>query len=91
MIGSRLNRAYFLTLNPQPSTLNPQPATLLTQSGVQGNPGKNILGFQDRGVVSLERQFNAVNFVFYVKRADTSYMRKLCTSRLSFYIDDSHG
>merc|ERR1719230_922218 len=48
----------------------------------------------------MDKQYNAVNFQFFVQRADAgmtregaeaSYERRLCTSRLSFYIEESHG
>lgn len=35
-----------------------------------------------------------MNFVYHIKRADgppPSYELKLCTNRLSFFIDDFHG
>lgn len=42
----------------------------------------------------MDQQYNALNFIYYVKRADgppPSYELKLCTNRLSFFIDDYHG
>merc|ERR1719478_2126408 len=48
-------------------------------------------GLADRGVLCLDRQYNAVNFQFYVQRHPNSYARRLCTSRLSFYIEEGHG
>jgi hypothetical protein len=57
--------------------------------GASGEGG--TLGLQDRGIVCLDRQYNAVNFQFYVQRHPNSFARKLCTSRLSFYIEEGHG
>eukprot|EP00411_Alexandrium_monilatum_P110235 CAMPEP_0175709198 /NCGR_PEP_ID=MMETSP0097-20121207/39449_1 /TAXON_ID=311494 /ORGANISM="Alexandrium monilatum, Strain CCMP3105" /LENGTH=1037 /DNA_ID=CAMNT_0017016591 /DNA_START=8 /DNA_END=3121 /DNA_ORIENTATION=+ len=68
--------------------------------GVNGNPTKGVLSAADRGVLDMDRQYNAVNFQFFVQRADAgatrdgaeaSFERRLCTSRLSFYLDESHG
>lgn len=68
--------------------------------GVNGNPGKRILSAADRGVLDMDRQYNAVNFQFFKQRAEAgvtregaeaSFERRLCTSRLSFYIEESHG
>jgi hypothetical protein len=39
----------------------------------------------------MDQQYNAFNFVYYVLRAEDSYERKICTSRLSFYIEEWHG
>jgi len=48
----------------------------------------------------MDRQYNAVNFQFFKQRAEAgitregaeaSFERRLCTSRLSFYIEESHG
>merc|ERR1719171_1760045 len=48
----------------------------------------------------MDRQYNAVNFQYFTQRADAgvtrtgaeaSYERRFCTSRLSFYIEESHG
>lgn len=68
--------------------------------GVNGNPTKGIQSAADRGVLDMDRQYNAVNFQFFKQRAEAgitregaqaSFERRLCTSRLSFYIDESHG
>jgi len=68
--------------------------------GANGNPSKGILSASERGVVDMDRQYNAVNFQFFVQRAEAgatrdgaeaSFERRLCTSRLSFYLDESHG
>merc|ERR1719277_450165 len=68
--------------------------------GVNSNASSGILSAADRGVMDMDRQYNAVNFQFFAQRADAgvtrshaeaSYERRLCTSRLSFYIDESHG
>lgn len=68
--------------------------------GVNGNASKSILSAADRGVLDMDRQYNAVNFQFFKQRAEAgvtregaeaSFERRLCTSRLSFYIDESHG
>mmetsp|Transcript_116529 Transcript_116529/g.324760 ORF Transcript_116529/g.324760 Transcript_116529/m.324760 type:complete len:859 (-) Transcript_116529:101-2677(-) len=53
--------------------------------------GEGTLGLGDRGVVCLDRQYNAVNFQFFVQRHPNSFARRLCTSRLSFYIEEGHG
>merc|ERR1712048_89261 len=60
-------------------------------NGATGCEELGILGLQDRGIHCLDRQYNAVNFQFFVERYPNSYARKLCTSRLSFYIEESHG
>jgi hypothetical protein len=68
--------------------------------GVNGNAAKGIQSASDRGVLDMDRQYNAVNFQFFKQRAEAgvtregaqeSYERRLCTSRLSFYIEESHG
>lgn len=68
--------------------------------GINGNSARGILSSADRGVLDMDRQYNAVNFQVFVQRADAgatragaeaSYARRLCTSRLSLYIDESHG
>jgi hypothetical protein len=68
--------------------------------GVNGNKAKGILPAADRGVSDMDRQYNAVNFQYFTQRADAgvtrtgaeaSYERRFCTSRLSFYIEESHG
>jgi hypothetical protein len=68
--------------------------------GVNGNATKSIMSAADRGVLDMDRQYNAVNFQFFKQRAEAgvtkegaeaSFERRLCTSRLSFYIDESHG
>jgi hypothetical protein len=68
--------------------------------GANGNSSKGIVSAIDRGVLDMDRQYNAVNFQFFVQRAvagvtrdgaEASFERKLCTSRLSFYLDESHG
>jgi len=68
--------------------------------GINGNPSIGVLPAADRGVLDMDRQYNAVNFQFYVQRtaagvtregAEVSFERKLCTSRLSFYLEESHG
>lgn len=53
------------------------------------NTGANSL--EKRGITCLDRQYNAVNFQFYVQRHANSFARKVCTSRLSFYIEEGHG
>lgn len=68
--------------------------------GINGSAARGILPAADRGVTDMDRQYNAVNFQFFTQRADAgvtrsgaeaSYERRLCTSRFSFYIDESHG
>lgn len=68
--------------------------------GINGNPARGVLSSKDRGVLDMDRQYNAVNFQFYTQRSDAgitragaeaSFERRLCTSRLSFYVDESHG
>ncbi|CAK9028921.1 Sodium/calcium exchanger 1 [Durusdinium trenchii] len=68
--------------------------------GVKGNPSKGILAAADRGILDMDRQYNAVNFQYFAQQAEAgvtragaeaSFKRRLCTSRLSFYIEESHG
>eukprot|EP01111_Echinosteliopsis_oligospora_P011599 TRINITY_DN3866_c0_g1_i1.p1 TRINITY_DN3866_c0_g1~~TRINITY_DN3866_c0_g1_i1.p1 ORF type:complete len:774 (-),score=200.90 TRINITY_DN3866_c0_g1_i1:402-2723(-) len=59
--------------------------------GSTGNENRGILSKKERGVLSIDQQYNAFNFIFYVLRAQNSYERKLCTNRLSFFIDEKHG
>jgi len=68
--------------------------------GVNGNSAKGIQSAAERGVLDMDRQYNAVNFQFFKQRAEAgvtregaeaSYERRICTSRLSFYIEESHG
>ena len=68
--------------------------------GVRGNAARAVLSAADRGVLDMDRQYNAVNFQYFAQQADAgvtregaeaSYKRRLCTSRLSFYIEESHG
>lgn len=60
-------------------------------NGASGSSEAGTLGLADRGVTCLDRQYNAVNFQFFVQRHPNSYARRLCTSRLSFYIEEGHG
>ena len=68
--------------------------------GVRGNAARAVLPAADRGVLDMDRQYNAVNFQYFAQQADAgvtregaeaSFKRRLCTSRLSFYIEESHG
>mmetsp|Transcript_27415 Transcript_27415/g.64035 ORF Transcript_27415/g.64035 Transcript_27415/m.64035 type:complete len:1045 (-) Transcript_27415:184-3318(-) len=68
--------------------------------GVKGNTTNAVLAAADRGILDMDRQYNAVNFQYFAQQADAgvtragaeaSYKRRLCTSRLSFYIEESHG
>ena len=68
--------------------------------GVRGNTARAVLPAADRGVLDMDRQYNAVNFQYFAQQADAgvtregaeaSFKRRLCTSRLSFYIEESHG
>lgn len=75
--------------------------------GVVGNKDKGIKSQKERGVLSMDQQYNAFNFVYFVLRSNNSYERKvstlqifaryyfeinqICTSRLSFYIEEYHG
>merc|ERR550532_1883766 len=38
--------------------------------GAQGEPAKGVLSAAGRGVLDMDRQYNAVNFQFFVQRAD---------------------
>lgn len=59
--------------------------------GINGNESKGILPKKERGVLSMDAQWNALNFVYFVPRALDSYERKFCTNRLSFFIEPKHG
>lgn len=68
--------------------------------GVKGNSSKGILAAAERGILDMDRQYNAVNFQYFAQAAEAgvtkagaeaSFKRRLCTSRLSFYIEESHG
>jgi 2'-5' RNA ligase len=59
--------------------------------GANGNAEKNIQPMKERGVVDFDQQFNATNFQFFVTRGDGKHERKLCTNRLSFFIEEKHG
>ncbi|CAJ1460360.1 unnamed protein product [Effrenium voratum] len=68
--------------------------------GVKGNKAKGVLSAEERGVLDMDRQYNAVNFQYFAQQADAgatkegaeaSFKRRLCTSRLSFYLEESHG
>jgi len=68
--------------------------------GVKGNSSKGILSAAERGILDMDRQYNAVNFQYFAQAAEAgvtragaeaSFKRRLCTSRLSFYIEESHG
>lgn len=52
---------------------------------------QDIKEMKERGILSMDQQYDAFNFVFYVERADNSYQMCPCTSRLSFYIEGKHG
>eukprot|EP00929_Paragymnodinium_shiwhaense_P034686 TRINITY_DN18841_c0_g1_i1.p1 TRINITY_DN18841_c0_g1~~TRINITY_DN18841_c0_g1_i1.p1 ORF type:complete len:859 (-),score=249.04 TRINITY_DN18841_c0_g1_i1:494-3070(-) len=60
-------------------------------NGSSGSQEVGVQGLEARGIRCLDRQYNAVNFQYYVQRHPNSYARKLCTSRLSFYIEEGHG
>lgn len=60
-------------------------------NGSSGSDEAGVLSLKDRGVLCLDRQYNAVNFQFFVQRHPNSFARRLCTSRLSFYIEEGHG
>eukprot|EP00435_Cladocopium_sp_Y103_P039421 s2269_g10.t1 len=68
--------------------------------GVKGNPSKGILAAAERGILDMDRQYNAVNFQYFAQAAEAgvtragaeaSFKRRLCTSRLSFYIEERVG
>ncbi|KJE95698.1 hypothetical protein CAOG_009952 [Capsaspora owczarzaki ATCC 30864] len=64
--------------------------------GAIGNPAKGILPYDQRGVVDMDRQFNALNMAYYVAKGKSigtaqRYERKMITNRLSFYIEEFHG
>jgi len=49
-----------------------------------------------KGILDMDRQYNAVNFQYFAQAAEAgvtragaeaSFKRRLCTSRLSFYIE----
>ncbi len=45
--------------------------------GVVGKAEKGIKSQQERGVLSMDQQYNAFNFVYYVLRSNNSYERKV--------------
>ena len=59
-------------------------------NGVSGAPGLRVRGKASRGIVDMDRQWNAVNFCFFVPRAADSYVRKPCTSRPTTRHADKH-
>eukprot|EP01012_Entosiphon_sulcatum_P044184 TRINITY_DN5875_c0_g1_i1.p1 TRINITY_DN5875_c0_g1~~TRINITY_DN5875_c0_g1_i1.p1 ORF type:complete len:798 (-),score=131.19 TRINITY_DN5875_c0_g1_i1:17-2410(-) len=59
--------------------------------GILGNRQKEIKSQEERGVLDMDCQWNALNFQYYSERAANSYERKYCTSRLSVFIDGTHG
>eukprot|EP01129_Flabellula_baltica_P009257 TRINITY_DN3751_c0_g1_i2.p1 TRINITY_DN3751_c0_g1~~TRINITY_DN3751_c0_g1_i2.p1 ORF type:complete len:665 (+),score=130.32 TRINITY_DN3751_c0_g1_i2:110-2104(+) len=63
--------------------------------GAKGNFEAGIKPLKYRGVKSMEQQFNAVNFEYWVLRGinerGNSYARSYCTNRISFFIEDIHG
>mmetsp|Transcript_99677 Transcript_99677/g.228746 ORF Transcript_99677/g.228746 Transcript_99677/m.228746 type:complete len:842 (+) Transcript_99677:3-2528(+) len=60
-------------------------------AGASGSEALGTLGLNARGVLCLDRQYNAVNFQYFVQRHGNSFARKICTSRLSFFIEEGHG
>jgi hypothetical protein len=49
--------------------------------GVLGNEKEGIRSQKDRGVLSMDQQYNAFNFVYYVLRSKNSYERKVSVKR----------
>ena len=56
--------------------------------------------FFSPGILDMDRQYNAVNFQYFAQAAEAgvtkagaeaSFKRRLCTSRLSFYIEARAG
>ena len=46
----------------------------------------------DRGVKHNDAQWNAMNFQYWISRdGGDNFIKKECTNRLSFYIEDCHG
>ena len=45
--------------------------------GVTGNEKSGIRSQNKRGVLSMDQQYNAFNFVYYVLRSNNSYERKV--------------
>jgi len=60
-------------------------------AGASGSDSMKTLGLNVRGVQCLDRQYNAVNFQYFVQRHGNSFARKICTSRLSLFIEEGHG
>eukprot|EP00455_Lapot_gusevi_P038904 TRINITY_DN4359_c0_g1_i1.p1 TRINITY_DN4359_c0_g1~~TRINITY_DN4359_c0_g1_i1.p1 ORF type:complete len:653 (-),score=213.79 TRINITY_DN4359_c0_g1_i1:29-1987(-) len=59
--------------------------------GIRGNASKGIKSQKDRGVVDIDAQYNGLNFVYFIDAGNGTYQRKMCTNRLSFYLDEHHG
>ena len=44
-------------------------------SGIRGDRENGILPLKDRGVFSLDQQYNGCNFEYYIERAKNSFAR----------------
>lgn len=54
--------------------------------GVTGNEKHGIKSQKERGVLSMDQQYNAFNFVYYVLRSNNSYERKVSFLIIILYI-----
>ena len=45
--------------------------------GIEGNKSKGILPYTERGVVDMDQQYNALNFVYYVDKGNGNFERKV--------------